>query len=57
MCLMNCLLFCLVLQILEQLSLKGNTNNYEDFIKSVIHEIKKEGLKHMHKLVSFIIKT
>jgi DNA primase large subunit len=42
----------LVLQILEQLSLKGNTNNYEDYIKSVLQEIKKEGLKHMFKLVT-----
>ncbi|XP_050530412.1 uncharacterized protein LOC126899486 isoform X2 [Daktulosphaira vitifoliae] len=41
-----------VLQILEQLSLKGNTNNYEEFTKSVVQEIKKEGLKHMYKLIS-----
>ncbi|XP_003244186.1 DNA primase large subunit [Acyrthosiphon pisum] len=41
-----------VLQILEQLSLKGNTSNYEDFTKSVVQEIKKEGLKHMHKLIN-----
>lgn len=41
----------LVLQILEQLSLKGNTNSYEDYCKSVIQELKKEGLKHMYKLV------
>ncbi|XP_025421836.1 probable DNA primase large subunit [Sipha flava] len=41
-----------VLQILEQLSLKGNTNNYEDYIKSVLQEIKKEGLKHMFKLIN-----
>lgn len=40
-----------VLQILEQLSLKGNINNYEEFTKSVIQEIKKEGLNHMYKLV------
>jgi len=46
--------FCLVLQILEQLSLKGNTNNYEDYTKSVVQEIKKEGLKHMHKLVCIL---
>lgn len=44
-------IYFLVLQILEQLSLKGNTNNYEDFTKSVVQEIKKEGLKHMYKLV------
>jgi hypothetical protein len=47
-------LLCLVLQILEQLSLKGNTNNYEDFTKSVVQEIKKEGLKHMYKLVCIL---
>lgn len=46
-----------VLQLLEQLSLKGNTNSYEDFTKSVIQEIKKEGLNHMYKLVcNFIAK-
>lgn len=44
-----------VLQILEQLSLKGNINNYEDFTKSVLQEIKKEGLSHMYKLVCNII--
>jgi len=40
-----------VLQLLEQLSLKGNSNSYEEFTKTVINEIKKEGLKHMYKLV------
>lgn len=45
----------LVLQILEQLSLKGNTSNYEDYIKSVLQEIKKEGLKHMFKLVCNLV--
>lgn len=45
----------LVLQILEQLSLKGNTSNYDDYIKSVLQEIKKEGLKHMFKLVCYSI--
>lgn len=45
-----------VLQILEQLGLKGNTNSFEDFTKLVNQEIKKEGLKHMYKLVyNFII--
>ncbi|XP_050426072.1 uncharacterized protein LOC126836575 [Adelges cooleyi] len=41
-----------VLQILEQLCLKGTTNSYEEFTKSVVQEVKKEGLKHMYKLIS-----
>lgn len=36
---------------MEQLSLKGNTNNYDEYTKSVIQELKKEGLNHMYKLV------
>lgn len=43
--------YFLVLQILEQLSLKGNTNNYEEYTKLVIQELKKEGLNHIYKLV------
>lgn len=53
----NTLVFVLssVLQILEQLGLKGNTNSFEDFTKLVNKEIKKEGLKHMYKLVYHFI--
>lgn len=36
---------------MEQLSLKGNTNNYDEYTKSVIQELKKEGLNNMYKLV------
>lgn len=45
----------IVLQILEQLGLKGNTNTFEDFAKLVVQEIKKQGLKHMYKLVCYFI--
>lgn len=41
----------LVLQIIDQVFYRGSANTYEDNIKTIMQEMKKEGLRHMLKLV------